>query len=307
MAILMKADGSSIVALAAHVLVGRSPVCTLRLDDPQASSEHARLSFAGEVWSVRDLGSKNGTWLNGVRLEPGGTRPLASGDRLAFGNTGAVWMLSDASPPAAMARGLAAGEMIAARDGMLALPSADAPVACVFQAHDGGWVADVEGEEHAARDGEVLHAGGVAFMLHLPVVSAATVDVRDRRPGLEDVELSFRVSQDEEHVEVTVLGLGDPRIIPPRAHHYTLLTIARARLRDRGAPGLSESQRGWVFVDELCRSLPMEEGRLNVEIYRIRQEFAALGPVNATGVIERRRGSRQLRLGTERLVIATMG
>jgi hypothetical protein len=315
MAILMKADGSSCIALAAHCLVGRSTSCMLRLDEPQASGEHARLSFAGGAWSVRDLGSRNGTWVNGARLELGKPRLLAAGDLLAFGNATAVWTLADASPPVAMAQRLGAvaavgaavgaGAMIAAEDGMLALPSADAPVACVFEGR-GGWVAEVDGESRPAEDGEVLHVAGEPFMLHLPVACAATLDAADVQPALGEVDLSLRVSRDEEHVEVAVLGPGGARVLPPRAHHYTLLTLARARLRDRDAPGLGEPQRGWVFVDELCRSLAMEESRLNVEIYRIRQDFSALGLHEATSVIERRRGSRQLRLGTARLAIGTM-
>jgi FHA domain len=318
MAILMKAEGSAIhdgvcVALAAHSLVGRSSACTLRLAEPEASAEHARLSFADGAWSVRDLGSRNGTWVNGARLDAGATRPLAAGDLLAFGNAAAVWTLADASPPVAMARRLqpqgGPGGMLAAEGGMLALPSADAPLVCIFESRGGAWVAEVEGASRPAQDGEVLHVAGEVFMIHLPVARAATVDAADARPALDEVDLSLRVSLDEEHVEVTVLGLGPggARVLPPRAHHYTLLTLARARVRDRAAPGLAESQHGWVFVDDLCRALSMEEGRLNVEIYRIRQDFSALGLHEATGVIERRRGSRQLRLGTARLAIAPMG
>ncbi|WP_437760210.1 hypothetical protein [Sorangium sp. So ce1389] len=85
------------------------------------------------------------------------------------------------------------------------------------------------------------------------------------------------MSRDEDHVEVSVALPRGAHVLPPRAHHYTLLTLARARPRDQGAPSLAEPQRGWRFVDELCRSLAMEESRLNVEIYRIRQDFAALG------------------------------
>ena len=65
---------------------------------------------------------------------------------------------------------------------------------------------------------------------------------------------------------------------------------------------------GYVFeyTGDAIRSLSMEETRLNVEIYRIRQDFAAIGVHDATGVVERRRGSRQVRLGTSRLAIAPM-
>jgi hypothetical protein len=305
MALLTRLGGGPVVALPAHALVGRSSACTLRLDDPLASGEHARLSYADRAWSVRDLGSRNGTWLNGARIEPGGVRALAAGDRIAFGNLAALWTLLDASPPVAMARRLVDDAMFAAVDGMLALPSPDAPEACVFEAKD-GWTAELAGEARAARDGEVLQVLGQLFVLHLPVSQPETADAPPVGATLKDLAVSLRVSRDEEHVEVAVEGRAGPCVLPPRAHHYTLLTLARARLRDERAPSLAEPQRGWVFVDDLCQSLAIDEARLNVEIYRIRQDFAGLGLSDATSVVERRRGSRQVRLGTSRLVISSM-
>ena len=306
MAILRTASGASYVALAAHCLVGRSLACTLRLDAPEVSGEHARLAFLGGAWHVRDLGSRNGTFVNGARVDPGAPRPLAVGDALGFGAPAAAFTLADASPPVAMARRLATDAMIAAQDGLLALPSADAPAACVFEGEPGAWIVEIDGQPRPARDGEVLTLAGEAFMLHLPVAEVSTADVGARRLTLADVEIGLRVSRDEERVEVTLSGAGGARVIESRVHHYTLLTLARARLRDRDAAGLVEAQRGWMNVEALCRALAMDEMRLNVEIYRIRKDFAALGVADAAAVIERRRTSRQLRLGTARLTVTTM-
>jgi hypothetical protein len=62
----------------AAVTVGSSEACTLALCDPSGrlSRQHARLVRDGTQWIARDLGSKNGMWLDGVRrgeavLEPG--------------------------------------------------------------------------------------------------------------------------------------------------------------------------------------------------------------------------------------------
>jgi hypothetical protein len=305
MALLSKPGGGPHVALLGHTLVGRSSACTLRIDDPLASGEHARLSFADGAWSVRDLGSRNGTWVDGARIEPGSTHALGAGARVAFGNVAAAWTLSDASPPVAMARRIGDDAVIAAVDGMLALPSPDAPLACVFNAR-GAWIAEVGGEARPAADGEALHLAGQSFVLHLPGAEIPTADAASVA-HLDEVALSLRVSRDEEQVEVTVAGRDGPRVLPPRSHHYTLLTLARARLRDDATPALVEPQRGWMLVDDLCRSLAMDENRLNVEIYRIRRDFAAMGLSDATAVVERRRGSRLLRLGTVRFSIASMG
>jgi len=306
MAILRTADRASYFALASHGLVGRSPACTLRLDAPEVSGEHARIAYADGRWHVRDLGSRNGTFVNGARVHPGAPRPLSTGDRIGFGDPSAAFTLADASPPVAMARRLSTDAMMPAEDRMLALPSPDAPAACVFEGERGEWIVEIDGLARAARDGEVVTVAGEAFMLHLPVAVVSTVDAGARRLTLADCEIGLRVSQDEERVEVTLLGAGGARVIAPRAHHYTLLTLARARLRDADAAGLVEAQRGWMSVEDLCRALAMDEGRLNVDIYRIRQDFAGLGVADAAAVIERRRGSRQLRVSTARITVATM-
>ncbi|MDT7536879.1 MAG: segregation ATPase FtsK/SpoIIIE, family, partial [Actinomycetota bacterium] len=52
------------------IVVGRAGV--VRLDDPEVSREHCRVSLAHDGATVEDLGSSNGTWLDGTRLvEPG--------------------------------------------------------------------------------------------------------------------------------------------------------------------------------------------------------------------------------------------
>jgi hypothetical protein len=61
-------------------VLGRGDGCGHRLADPLVSRQHCELSLrGGQVW-VEDLVSRNGTFLNGERLE--GARPLADGDRL---------------------------------------------------------------------------------------------------------------------------------------------------------------------------------------------------------------------------------
>lgn len=293
------------MALAAHAIVGRSSACNVRLAEPRASAEHARLTYRDGVWTVRDLGSRNGTFVNGDRLERGGGRTLAAGDELVFGGAEATWVLADAAPPVAFARRLSDGALLPADGGLLALPSTEEPLVSVVEAEAGQWTVEADGTAHLATDGEIVSAAGRAFMLHLPTPLPATLEEQERPPALEDFELGLRVSSDEETVEVSLRGPDGVRVLSPRTHHYTLLTLARLRLRSRGE-ALSEAQRGWVSADDLCRMLGMDEMKLNVEIYRIRREMASVGLANAAQLIERRRGSRQLRLATEHVVITAL-
>ncbi|HEX8791432.1 MAG TPA: sigma 54-interacting transcriptional regulator [Polyangiaceae bacterium] len=50
------------------VLVGKSPACELRLDDPLVSRRHASIEIGPQSLRIRDLGSTNGTLVNGVRI-----------------------------------------------------------------------------------------------------------------------------------------------------------------------------------------------------------------------------------------------
>ena len=63
--------------------LGRGDV-EIRLDDPFASSRHARISREGHVVVIEDLGSTNGTYLNENQLN--GPQPLHDGDLIRIGD-----------------------------------------------------------------------------------------------------------------------------------------------------------------------------------------------------------------------------
>ncbi len=64
--------------------LGRGDV-EIRLDDPFASAQHARISRQGRVLVIEDLGSTNGTYLNEEPLS--GPQPLYDGDRIRIGES----------------------------------------------------------------------------------------------------------------------------------------------------------------------------------------------------------------------------
>ncbi|MEI6223786.1 MAG: FHA domain-containing protein [Deltaproteobacteria bacterium] len=76
-------------------VLGRGAASAIRLDDPCVSRNHARLDLEGERVTVRDLGSRNGLWLGGVRVA--GPRPLVPGEELRLGRT--VLALGIVPPP----------------------------------------------------------------------------------------------------------------------------------------------------------------------------------------------------------------
>jgi pSer/pThr/pTyr-binding forkhead associated (FHA) protein len=66
-------------------IMGRGDQAEIRLDDPFASSRHARLVRQGGVVVLEDLGSTNGTYLNEELLS--GPQPLHPGDRVRIGDS----------------------------------------------------------------------------------------------------------------------------------------------------------------------------------------------------------------------------
>lgn len=69
-----------------HV-VGRQSPADLLLPDPECSGRHAELRVEDDRCTLTDVGSTNGTFVDGVRLEPGEEHPLEPGDRVRIGST----------------------------------------------------------------------------------------------------------------------------------------------------------------------------------------------------------------------------
>ncbi|RLL69432.1 DUF1707 and FHA domain-containing protein [Streptomyces sp. Z26] len=66
--------------------IGRAPGSMLRLNDFSVSRLHAQLRSTGDGWTLRDLGSSNGTWVNGRRVT--GSAVVKPGDEVRFGQVG---------------------------------------------------------------------------------------------------------------------------------------------------------------------------------------------------------------------------
>jgi DNA-binding winged helix-turn-helix (wHTH) protein len=71
-------------------IVGRDEAASVRLDDPMVSRRHARIQVSASGAHIEDLGSKNGTFIDGqpITAEP---VPLRNGIQLAFGTVRVVY------------------------------------------------------------------------------------------------------------------------------------------------------------------------------------------------------------------------
>ena len=84
------------------VMVGRESSCDLCISKPKISRNHAVFQYANHSWYLKDLGSTNGTFVNGNKLEPQKTVHIHDGATIDFGNTHKVVFHKGASADLAM-------------------------------------------------------------------------------------------------------------------------------------------------------------------------------------------------------------
>jgi adenylate cyclase len=127
---LTSIDGAQAFELrdgAAHI-VGRAPTSDIPIIDPTISRRHAELECRDGVVSVRDLGSSNGTFLNGVRVESG---LVAVGDVVTFGKVALRLQqttIVSPSPAAASVPGATIVRQLPVRDSGAAIAGIKSPL-----------------------------------------------------------------------------------------------------------------------------------------------------------------------------------
>lgn len=280
MGLLRAADGTR-HALGSRTVLGRGDDADIVVRDARVSSLHAALRWRDGGWVVRDLGSTNGTLVDGRPLAAGAQVALAEGGTVAVAAPELAFVLVDASAPAP--RAVADDARVEGRDGLVQIP-ADEPVVSVF-AQDGGWWLDRDGGVAPVPDGATVDAAGRTWRLELPTGRPDTPTL-----GIGDAPaLAFRVSADEEYVEVDVHVGAHVVKLRPRSFHYLLLTLARLRT----------SGEGWTTRPDLAKMLRVEPGSIDVAIHRARGAIAAEVPALGGALFETRFRTGQIRLGPE--------
>jgi len=77
-------EGTRFPVRRGETMIGRSAYCTIVVSDSSVSREHASLRLVDGVLLLTDLGSRNGTFVNGAVVQ--GTRPVAAGDSIVLGS-----------------------------------------------------------------------------------------------------------------------------------------------------------------------------------------------------------------------------
>src|SRR5262245_42715966 len=93
---LTSSDGTHSFELrdGAVLVVGRAPASDIPVIDPTISRRHAEVQYDGVAVHVRDLGSSNGTFVNGTRID---AATVSTGDLVTFGKV--AFRLQQITPP----------------------------------------------------------------------------------------------------------------------------------------------------------------------------------------------------------------
>jgi len=296
-------SGEKRCLLGADQVIGREPGAALRLDDDSVSWRHASVRWTGQAWELQDLGSRNGTFLDGHRIAAGARALLRMGCQLRFGDADELWRVVDVDPPGTALVDLATGERIFAVDELLAMPEWGEPELFISKQANGFWIAEFGARVWEPQASEVLSIGARQYRFEPGAPVYATTTGRGQRLTPSQMALQFLVSRNEEHVEVKIVH-GERSIeLRPRAHSYVLLTLARLRVQDQGDQAIDPSSQGWVYQDRLLKMLATTPTQLAVDIYRARKQFSEAGVDEAAQVVERRATTHELRIGVPNLAI----
>ena len=81
-----KLKGSKMILVSHCTTMGRAVSCNIQLSDRMVSGSHAEIIRRNDTYTIRDLDSSNGTFVNGSKVKGGG-RELTNGDRITIGIT----------------------------------------------------------------------------------------------------------------------------------------------------------------------------------------------------------------------------
>jgi len=81
--LIPKGGGDPIDLIRQELVLGRRPSCDIQMEYPNISGQHLKLKFRGGYWLVEDLGSTNGTKVNGIKIQQ--PRTVYPGDILRIG------------------------------------------------------------------------------------------------------------------------------------------------------------------------------------------------------------------------------
>jgi hypothetical protein len=274
-------------------MVGRSALADFKLESRRTSSEHASIGWYTDRWTLRDLGSSNGTTIDGRPVAPRDRFTLSCGNEITFGGD-ETWTVVDVSPPAPCALLLGPQAYVWGTPSLIVLPSVDEPEASILPNGD-QWLLDDGNGLSQPECGEIVQLASGYWRLLLPEIGGTRNDLTARYEfDLAHAMLSFRVSP--ERVALRIEQGSHHVQLPSRACLYTLLALARLRM----GMDCNQPDAGWISSAELAEARGCMPEKVNVDIHRVRKLLEEAGVHNTASLIERD-DAKRLRIGVTKL------
>ncbi len=169
------------------IKIGRLPSAQVRLDDPKVSRIHAVIELVGSDVSLIDMGSTEGTAVNGAKVHK---VKLNSGDQIAIGDTVLVVSAGAAAPAVGAAAAGAQQPMVAqpptapmqgaGRPMMAPMPMAAMPQASLQQPAAQQWAGQLAGAAVAAPQMAPVGPGMAAPVAGVPAAAPSGAPVQPR-------------------------------------------------------------------------------------------------------------------------------
>jgi adenylate cyclase len=83
--LIPQGGGDNIPLTRSPLVIGRRESCDVCLEFSNVSGKHCELTFKEGIWILRDMDSKNGTKVNGTRLDSGAKKVVHTGDTIGVG------------------------------------------------------------------------------------------------------------------------------------------------------------------------------------------------------------------------------
>ena len=293
MAMISNASQGIEMILQANHIVGRHPATShLVLKDPKASRMHATISWNGVDWIIHD-NSTNGTFVNGSKIRNKGVKALKKGDKISFVTAQSnLWQVLDTSAPSSMLIPESSGAPLVILDSIAVLPNEEAPEVALYQDPNGEWFCECEKGTWQLHDGVKVETSEYIWRFVEGRGCDETLETNGKRQfEYDDISIEFKVSQNEEHVSMTIHVDGQTHDLGERNHHYLLLLLARKYVEDTNNR-FAENERGWIDKHELERMLLQSEVYINMLIYRFRKQYEQILPENLLlpQLVQRRKG-----------------
>ena len=294
MAILKCISSNKEIVLHTQNRIGRNKrISKIHINENDISQSHALIEWKNGDWYLQDF-SKNGTLISMKYLHHRLVK-LKENDIIQFGmDESTKYQVTNLNPPVSYLVLLSNPEVIMELGNFEKIIDSQNEETLFYYSNNMRWKAETISTTIEFEHEKIYQFNNNDWLFIENEPLNATLDTRNL---VDQSEFIFKVSEDEESVNLSIMIDGLKLNLGERRHHYLLLILARKRFSD-SKEDLLMNNNGWVNVETLVTQLSKElyksvdEYYINVLIHRFRKQLFSIKPCGYlfTEVIERKKG-----------------